>query len=65
MASGYPTPASEDDAAPLAFKRPRSPTVAYPNPGPPTAVHIAKYIAQFPTTRILLVRCPLSRVWLP
>ncbi|UNI16169.1 hypothetical protein JDV02_002633 [Purpureocillium takamizusanense] len=31
--------------------------------------HIAKYIAQyralFPTSRILLIRCPLSRVWLP
>ncbi|PHH84803.1 hypothetical protein CDD83_1346 [Cordyceps sp. RAO-2017] len=31
--------------------------------------HIAKYIAQyrllFPNSRILLLRCPLSRVWLP
>ncbi|KAJ6440797.1 indole-diterpene biosynthesis protein PaxU [Purpureocillium lavendulum] len=31
--------------------------------------HIAKYIARyramFPTSRILLIRCPLSRVWLP
>lgn len=87
MASDYPTPASEDDAAPLAFMQPLSPTVAYLDPGhrpqssaDPELVlmlswmaardeHIAKYMAQyralFPTSRILLVRCPLSRVWLP
>ncbi|POR34285.1 Indole-diterpene biosynthesis protein PaxU, putative, partial [Tolypocladium paradoxum] len=87
MASDYPTPASEDGAAPLAFMQPLSPTVAYLDPGQrpqssadPELVlmlswmaardeHVAKYItryrALFPASRILLVRCPLSRVWLP
>lgn len=57
--------------------KPLSPTIAYLDPELVLVLswmaardeHIAKYIARhralFPAARILLIRCPLSRVWLP